>query len=161
MDDVYFMSQAILEAERAFREGEVPVGAVLVREGEIISKGFNVKTIDPTAHAEMRVIREAAARLGGWNLRGCDLYVTLEPCPMCAGAAVAARLRSVVFGARDPRAGAVGSLYDIPRDTRLNHRCRVRGGVLKESCAELLIRYFEKRRKKLKTENGAAHEVKA
>ncbi|MDR1874748.1 MAG: nucleoside deaminase [Synergistaceae bacterium] len=147
MDDVYFMSQALLEAEGAFLRGDVPVGAVLVREGQIFSRGSNVKTTDPTAHAEIQAIREAAGRMGRWSLEGCDLYVTLEPCAMCAGAAVNARLRSIVFGAWDPRAGAVGSLYDIPRDARLNHRCRVRGGVLANLCADILRKYFERRRK--------------
>jgi tRNA(adenine34) deaminase len=147
MDDIYFMSQALLEAEWAMSRGDVPVGAVLVREGEILARGSNVKTTDPTAHAEMQVIRLGAERMGSWNLRGCDLYVTLEPCPMCAGAGVNARLRDIVFGARDFRAGAAGSLYDIPRDTRLNHRCGVRGGILQERCLELLRAYFRQKRK--------------
>jgi tRNA(adenine34) deaminase len=146
MDDVYFMSQALLEAAEALSRGDVPVGAVLIREGKIFSRGSNVKTTDPTAHAEIQAIRKAAERLEHWNLGGCDLYVTLEPCAMCAGAAINARLRSVIFGARDPRAGAVGSLYDIPRDIRLNHRCRVRGGILAEACADILRKYFERRR---------------
>lgn len=146
MDAVFFMSQALQEAEMAFERGDVPVGAVLVNDGNILARGSNRKTTDPTAHAEMQVLREAAACLGHWNLKGCDLYVTLEPCPMCAGAAVAARLRGIVFGARDPRAGAVGSLYAIPCDTRLNHRCAVRGGVLEARSLELLRSYFQKRR---------------
>jgi tRNA(adenine34) deaminase len=147
MDDIEFMSQALFEAERAMTRGDVPVGAVLVRAGEILARGSNVKTNDPTAHAEIQVIRLGAERLGTWNLRGCDLYVTLEPCPMCAGAGVNARLRGIVFGARDFRAGAAGTLYDIPRDTRLNHRCKVRGGVLEDRCLELLREYFRRRRK--------------
>lgn len=148
MDDLYFMSQALLEAERALARGDVPVGAVLVREGTILATGSNMKTTDPTAHAEIQVIRKAAEDFENWNLRGCDLYVTLEPCAMCAGAAVNARLRRIVFGAEDPRAGAVGTLYDIPRDTRLNHRCEVRGGVLEVPCAEILREYFRRRRGK-------------
>ena len=144
-DEIY-MSQALLEAESAFARGDVPVGAVLVRDGEIIGRGSNVKTTDPTAHAEIRAIREAAKLLGSWNLSGCDLYVTLEPCAMCAGACVNARIRNIVFGARDPKTGATGSLYNIPRDVRLNHRCGVRGGVMEVSCAELLVKYFRLRR---------------
>lgn len=144
--DVYFMLQALREAERAFSRGDVPVGAVLTRDGEILAKGSNIKTFDPTAHAEIQVIRAGAERIGNWNLQNCDLYVTLEPCPMCAGAAVNARIRNIVFGAWDPRCGAVGTLYDIPRDVRLNHRCEVRGGVLKETCSELLREYFRKKR---------------
>jgi tRNA(adenine34) deaminase len=145
--DVYFMSQALAEAEEALSRGDVPVGAVLVGDGEIWARGSNVKTTDPTAHAEIQVIRAGARRIENWNLSRCTLYVTLDPCPMCAGAAVAARLREIVFGAKDPKAGAAGSLYDIPRDTRLNHRCEVRGGVLKERCAALLREYFRRRRK--------------
>ena len=145
MDDFY-MSQALSEARRGMERGDVPVGAVLVKDREILARGSNVKTNDPTAHAEIRVIREAAERLGTWNLSGCDLYVTLEPCPMCAGAVVSSRIRTVIFGARDPRAGAVGSLYDIPRDVRLNHRCKVRSGVMEEMCANILKEYFRLRR---------------
>ena len=142
----HYMSQALAEAERAFARGDVPVGAVLVRDGEIIGRGANVKTTDPTAHAEIQAIRAAAELLGNWNLSGCDLYVTLEPCAMCAGACINARIRNIVFGAKDPKAGASGSLYDIPRDVRLNHRCGVRGGVMEAVCAELLIKYFRLRR---------------
>jgi len=141
-----YMAQAVAEAERAFARGDVPVGAVLVKDGEVLGKGANVKTTDPTAHAEIQAIRMAAESLGSWNLSGCDLYVTLEPCAMCAGACVNARIRNVVFGAKDPKAGASGSLYNIPRDSRLNHRCGVRGGVMEAACAELLIRYFRLRR---------------
>jgi len=144
--DESYMLQALAEAESAFARGDVPVGAVLVREGEIIGRGSNVKTTDPTTHAEMQAIRTAAGLIGSWNLSGCDLYVTLEPCAMCAGACVNARIRNIVFGAKDPKAGASGSLYDIPRDARLNHRCGVRGGVMAAACAELLIKYFRLRR---------------
>ena len=150
MDALYFMSQALLEAEQALRRGDVPVGAVLVLDGEILAGGSNRKTTDPTAHAEIQAIRGAAARIGSWNLKGCDLYVTLEPCPMCAGAAVNARIRSIVFGAKDPKAGAVGSLYNIPLDTRLNHRCEVRGGVLEGQCVGILREYFKLKRAEMK-----------
>ena len=140
------MALALREAREALRRGDVPVGAVVVRDGTVLGRGSNRKTCDPTAHAEVQAIRSAAEALGHWNLGGCDLYVTLEPCPMCAGACVNARLRSLVFGAHDPRAGASGSLFDIPRDTRLNHRCRVRHGILAEMCAALLREYFLSRR---------------
>ncbi|MDR1741201.1 MAG: nucleoside deaminase [Synergistaceae bacterium] len=141
------MLLALAEAEEAFLRGDVPVGAVLVKGGEVVGRGSNVAG-DPTAHAEILAIREGAATLGARNLTDCDLYVTLEPCPMCAGAAVTARLRTIVFGARDPKAGAVGTLYDIPRDGRLNHRCRALGGVLEGRCAEILRRYFMNKRRK-------------
>ncbi|MDR1979962.1 MAG: tRNA adenosine(34) deaminase TadA [Synergistaceae bacterium] len=153
MDDIYFMSQALLAAKTALARQDVPVGAVLVKDGEILARASNVKTVDPTAHAEIQVIRKAAELTGSWNLSGCDLYVTLEPCPMCAGACVTARIRNVVFGARDPKAGAGGSLYNILSDTRLNHRCGVRGGVLEDACSDMLREYFRLRRncKKQKT----------
>ena len=140
------MLQALAEAEKAFLRGDVPVGAVLVKNGEIMGRGSNVKTTDPTAHAEIQAIRMAAEFIGRWDLSGCDLYVTLEPCAMCAGACVNARIRNIIFGAKDPKAGASGSLYDIPRDVRLNHRCGVVGGVMETACAELLIKYFRLRR---------------
>ncbi|MDR2180825.1 MAG: tRNA adenosine(34) deaminase TadA [Synergistaceae bacterium] len=146
MNEAYFMSQAILAARMALARGDVPVGAVLVKDGEILARAANVKTIDPTSHAEIQVIRKAAELMGSWNLKSCDLYVTLEPCPMCAGACVNARVENVIFGARDPKAGAGGSLYNILADTRLNHRCGVRGGVLEDLCSELLIEYFRQRR---------------
>ncbi|MDR1622619.1 MAG: tRNA adenosine(34) deaminase TadA [Synergistaceae bacterium] len=146
MDETFFMSQAIVAAKAALAREDVPVGAVLVKDGEILAGASNVKTTDPTAHAEIQVIRRAAELTGSWNLKGCDLYVTLEPCPMCAGACVSARVRGVIFGARDPKAGAGGSLYNILADTRLNHRCEVRGGVLKDECAALLREYFRRRR---------------
>jgi tRNA(adenine34) deaminase len=146
MDETYFMSQAILAAKTALARQDVPVGAVLVKDGEILARASNVKTIDPTAHAEIQVIRRAAELTGSWNLKDCDLYVTLEPCPMCAGACVSARVQSVTFGAWDPKAGAGGSLYNILADTRLNHRCKVRGGVLKDQCSALLREYFRQRR---------------
>ena len=144
--DREYMSLALAEAESAFSRGDVPVGAVLVKDGSVLGRGANVKTTEPTAHAEIQAIRTAAESIGSWNLSGCDLYVTLEPCAMCAGACVNARVRNIVFGAKDPKAGAAGSLYNIPRDARLNHRCGVRGGVMESCCAELLIKYFRLRR---------------
>ncbi len=147
LDDTFFMRLALTEAERALHRGDVPIGAVVVYGSDVIGVGSNLKSDDPTAHAEIMAIREAASELGHWNLKGCELYVTLEPCPMCAGACVNARLKRVVFGASDPKAGAAGTLYNIPRDSRLNHVCLVQGGVMAAECAELLRNYFIQRRK--------------
>lgn len=141
-----FMKIAIDIAEKAAQRGDVPVGALIVKNGEIISCGANEKSCDPTAHAEILAIREACEKMGTWNLSGCELFVTLEPCPMCAGAIVLSRIKRVVFGCRDPKAGAAGTLYDILRDTRLNHRCEVKSGVLQDECCEILKKYFEARR---------------
>ncbi len=141
------MRAAIAEARRA--GDDVPVGAVVLdRTGQIVGAGRNERerTGDPTAHAEIVAIREAAARLGEWRLTGCSLVVTLEPCTMCAGAAVLARLERVVFGAFDPKAGAAGSLWDVVRDRRLNHRPEVVAGVLAEECGALLTEFFADRR---------------
>lgn len=147
MDDVAAMRLALDEAEAAFREGEVPVGAVLIARGQVLGRGRNrvEATGDPTAHAETVAIREAAAA-GRGSMRDATLYVTMEPCPMCAGAIVLARIPRVVFGCDDPKGGAVRSLYTILSDSRLNHRCRVTGGVEAEAGASLLTRFFEERR---------------
>ena len=148
LNDTAFMRLALDEARLALLRGDVPVGALVVDEnGNILGTGANVKTNDPTAHAEISAIRTAASALGRWNLNGCSLYVTLEPCPMCAGACVSARIRRVVFGASDPKAGAGGTLYNILRDTRLNHRCEIRPGVLSDESLRLLREYFSGRRK--------------
>jgi tRNA(adenine34) deaminase len=141
------MRLALKEARRAV--ADVPVGAiVLAPSGQIIGAGHNERerTGDPTAHAEIVAIRQAAAYVGEWRLSGCTLVVTLEPCTMCAGAAVLARLDRIVFGAFDPKAGAVGSLWDVVRDRRLNHRPEVIGGVLAEECGALLTEFFARRR---------------
>ncbi len=142
------MRAALREAEEAARRDEVPVGAVVVHGGRIIGRGFNQREMlkDPTAHAEMIAITQAAAALEGWRLEGATLYVTLEPCLMCAGAIVNARIGRVVFGALDPRAGACGSLYQIGLDSRLNHRFEVTGGVLAAECAALLQEFFARKR---------------
>lgn len=142
------MRQALSMARRAAKAGEVPVGAVVARGGEVISTGRNRReaTGDPTAHAEVVALRRAAKKLGGWYLHGCTLYVTLEPCPMCAGALMQARLDAVVFGAPDPKAGCCGSLMNLPVDTRFPHRLSVRGGVLEAECAELLKTFFRQKR---------------
>jgi len=126
------MQQALAEAETAARLGEVPIGAVLVHAGTVIGRGYNLRETsnDPTTHAEMVAIRQAAAALGSWRLIDCTLYVTLEPCVMCMGAIILARVPRLVYGCRDPRVGAVGSIYDFSRDDRFNHRVEVTEGVL-------------------------------
>ncbi|WP_345367412.1 tRNA adenosine(34) deaminase TadA [Actinoallomurus liliacearum] len=147
MDEAEAMRLALKEARRA--AADVPVGAVvLAPDGQAIGAGHNERerTGDPTAHAEIVAIRQAAARRGEWRLSGCTLVVTLEPCTMCAGAAVLARLDRIVFGAHDPKAGAVGSLWDVVRDRRLNHRPEVVSGVLADECAALLTEFFTARR---------------
>jgi tRNA(adenine34) deaminase len=138
------MRQAFTEAERAAAQGEVPVGALLVRDGRVIGRGYNAieQLQDPTAHAEMRAIRQGAAHTGSRRLLESTLYVTLEPCAMCAGAIVLARVSRLVFGAFDPKSGACGSLRNLVDDGRLNHRCQLLGGVLEEECAGLLRRFF-------------------
>lgn len=142
--DEHFMRLALREARHAFEDGEVPVGAVIVREGELLASAHNQRERlkDPTAHAEMLAITQAAAGLNSWRLEDCHLYVTLEPCPMCAGAIVQARLPRLVFGASDPKAGACGSLYEIPTDARLNHRVTVVPGVLAIEGGAILSEFF-------------------
>ncbi|MDY6826244.1 MAG: tRNA adenosine(34) deaminase TadA [Bacillota bacterium] len=146
--DEQFMKAAYREADEAGRRGEVPIGAVLVKDGSIIAADHNRREElnDATAHAEILVISKGGSLLGGWRLNECTLYVTLEPCPMCAGAMVQARLGRLVFGAPDPKAGSAGTLYDIARDDRLNHRLQVTAGVLGEECASLLHRFFSEKR---------------
>ena len=150
MDDEHWMREAIAQAHLARSIGEVPIGAVIVRDGEIISAGYNLRETlhDPTAHAEMIAIRKASEKLGAWRLLGCTLYVTLEPCPMCAGAILQARVERVVYGAADPKAGCAGSLMDLLQDSRFNHRLPWRSGVLKEECASLLTDFFRALRAK-------------
>ena len=147
-EDESWMRLALALAEQAFSEEEVPVGAVVVRDGAVLGSGYNRREQrgDPLAHAEMEAIREASQRLGGWRLDGCTLYVTLEPCPMCAGALLQCRMERVVFGARDCKAGCAGTLYQLLRDGRFNHTCAVTDGVLEEACSSILSRFFEKRR---------------
>jgi tRNA(adenine34) deaminase len=148
MDDRYWMRLALAEARRAASLGEVPVGAVVVRGGELLGAGHNRResTGDPLAHAELLALREAAGRVPGWRLLGCTMFVTLEPCAMCAGALVNGRLERLVYGAADPKAGFCGSLGDIPRDPRLNHRLAVEAGVMAEECGELLRDFFRELR---------------
>jgi tRNA(adenine34) deaminase len=144
-----FMRLALAEAEAAFAENEVPVGAVVMHANRVIASAHNQREQlrDPTAHAEMIAITQAAESLGSWRLEGCVLYVTLEPCAMCAGAVLQARIPAVVFGALDPKAGAVGSLYQLLSDRRLNHQCQIVPGVLAESCGAILTRFFEAQRR--------------
>lgn len=145
----YFMRRALAEAEQALAEEEVPIGAVIVRGERVIASAHNQREQlkDPTAHAEMIAITQAAGALGDWRLADCTLYVTLEPCPMCAGAILQARIPVVVYGATDPKAGAVHTLYQLLADPRLNHRAQTVPGVLGEECGSLLTRFFQAQRK--------------
>lgn len=152
--DEIFMKEALAEAKKAMDKGEIPVGAVVVLGGEVIGRGHNLReaTGDPTAHAEMLALREAARAIGHWRLIGCTLYVTLEPCPMCAGAVINGRVDRVCFGAFDPKAGCCGTLYDLTGERKFNHHPDVAGGVLNDECAALLIEFFSKRRAAQKEE---------
>jgi tRNA(adenine34) deaminase len=149
MNDVTFMRAALKEAAKAAAKGEVPVGAVIVRGGRVVSRGSNdpVKSSDPTSHAEIVALRKAARKAGNYRLPDCELYVTVEPCAMCLGALVQARIRRLVFGAHDLKAGAVSSIMKFPFE-RTNHRPEVLGGVLADECARLLRDFFRARRKK-------------
>ena len=146
--DEFFMRLALREAERALEHDDVPIGAVVVREGEVIGAGGNERELrqDPTAHAEIIALREASRATGSWRLLDAVMYVTLEPCAMCAGAIVLARLPRVVYGTTDPKAGAAGSVFDILAEPRLNHRPEVASGLLAEDCAALLRAFFATRR---------------
>ncbi len=150
-NDPYYMAQALDLGRQAALEGDIPVGAVVVdTTGAVIGRGRNRRRIekDPTAHAEIVAIREAALHLKTWNLKGCTLYVTLEPCPMCAGAIVQSRISRLVYGCADPKAGACGSLYNIARDNRLFHRAAITAHVLEEECRKILQKFFLECRKK-------------
>jgi len=142
------MREALVLAAEAAAAGEVPVGAVVVRDGEIVGRGFNrpISSHDPTAHAEIVALRDAATRLGNYRLTGCDLYVTLEPCAMCVGAMVHARIGRVLFGASDPKTGACGSIVDLPAIAHWNHHGVFTGGMLAEECGAVLRRFFAERR---------------
>ena len=148
--DRYYMQLAIESAKIAEDNGDVPIGAVIVRQGEIIGKAYNQREQlqDPTAHAEIIALTQAAAALENWHLNGCTMYVTLEPCPMCAGALVLARIDRLVYGCDDPKTGACGSLYNIVTDDRLNHKLEVTTGVLEEDCRQQLQNFFQRRRNK-------------
>jgi len=151
-DDHYWMGLALREARKAEARGEVPIGAVIVRDGAVIGRGYNLRegSKDPTSHAEMRAIRSAARKSGAWRILDATLYVTLEPCPMCMGAIILARLERVVFGCRDPKAGAAGSLYDLSNDPRLNHRVELAVGVRGEECSSILSSFFARLREQRK-----------
>ena len=151
-DDMQHMRAAIEQAELARATGEVPVGAVLVMDSEIVGRGFNqpISAHDPTAHAEVMALRNAGLHQANYRLPGSTLYVTLEPCVMCCGAIMHARVERVVFGARDPKTGAAGSVIDLFAESRLNHHAQVQGGVLAEECGAMLSRFFAERRVKVK-----------
>lgn len=146
--DVDFMAEALRFARKAYEADEVPVGAVVVRAGKIIARAYNQVELlkDATAHAEMLVLTQAEAAVGDWRLVDCDLYVTKEPCPMCAGALVHTRVRRVIFGCPDVRAGAAGSVINLLQMPALNHRCEITSGVLHDECADLLQNFFRKKR---------------
>ncbi len=148
MSHELYMKEALKEAEKAFSLGEVPIGAVIVREGEVIARGYNLreKLRDATAHAEIVAMRQAGEVLGGWRLLGCTLFVTIEPCPMCAGAMVQARLPKLVYGARDEKGGAAGSIYNLVQEEKFNHRLEMVEGVLAEESRALMQKFFKSRR---------------
>ena len=147
-NDEHFIREALRQAQKAFEASEVPVGAVVVREGKIIGRAHNQVELlnDATAHAEMLALTQAEAAVGDWRLTDCDLYVTKEPCAMCAGAIVHVRLRRLIFGCADPRAGAAGSVINLLQLPSLNHRCEITSGVLENECAAILQDFFRKRR---------------
>ncbi len=149
-DDAYWMGVALREAGKAADRGEVPIGAVVVVDGVVLARGHNLRETrdDPTAHAELVAIRKAAKKIGGWRLVGATLYVTLEPCIMCMGAILLARVARVVYGCRDPKGGAAGSLYDLSADRRLNHRVELAAGVREAECSAILSGFFAELRKR-------------
>lgn len=148
MDEKY-MKEALVEAQKAFDLGEVPIGAVMVQNGEVIGRGYNLRNAakNPLRHAEIDCIHQAAGVVGDWRLEDCTLYVTVEPCPMCAGAIVQARIPRVVFGTRNKKAGCAGSILDILNEPRFNHQVTVSEGVLQEECAEMMRTFFKRFRK--------------
>lgn len=150
--DEYFLRQALKEAKKAEVKGEVPVGAVVVSDGCIVGRGHNLSITakDPSAHAEIVALRKASRKLNNYRLAGCTMYVTVEPCHMCAGAMVWARLKEAVFGAYDDKAGACGSVFNIVDNKKLNHRLKMRGGVLEEECRSLMQNFFKQRRRAAK-----------
>lgn len=151
--DLYYMKEALLEGEKALAEGEVPIGAVMVRNGEIIARGHNMRNTakNPLRHAEIDVINEAAGIVGDWRLEDCTLYVTLEPCQMCAGAIVQARIPEVMIGCMNPKAGCAGSIYNLLQEPAFNHQVSLFKGVLEEECSQMLKDFFRSLRTRLKT----------
>src|SRR6266404_5114022 len=148
LGDEYFMREALRQAKKAYQAGEVPVGAIVVRAGRIIGRAHNQIELlkDATAHAEMLALTQAEAAVGDWRLLDCDLYVTKEPCAMCAGAIVHVRLRRLIFGCADPRSGAAGSVMNLLQQTAFNHQCEITAGVLEKECATILREFFQKQR---------------
>ncbi|WP_201262101.1 tRNA adenosine(34) deaminase TadA [Lysinibacillus parviboronicapiens] len=159
--DRTFMRSALEEAKKAAMLGEVPIGAVLVYDGEIIARAHNLRetTQNATTHAELMVIQEACEKIGSWRLEETTLYVTLEPCPMCAGAILQSRVPRVVYGARDMKAGCVDSLYRLLNDARFNHECEVTEGILAEECGQILTEFFRALRERKKAEKKARKEI--
>lgn len=153
-NDEYYMKEALKAAQDAYDAGEVPIGAVIVHNGEIIGRGFNIRNTEgnPLCHAEIIAINEAAHFMGDWRIEECTMYVTVEPCPMCAGAIVQARIPRVVYGAKNPKAGCAGSVLDVLNEPKLNHQVDVTEGVLKEECAAMMKEFFKRFRKKEKKE---------
>lgn len=149
MQHEIFMRLALAEAKKAADWGEVPIGAVVVHDGQVISRGHNMRETwkDPTAHAEIIALREASRILGGWRLTGCKLYVTLEPCPMCAGASILSRVDEVIFGAKEPKFGAAGSIVNLVETDQFNHCPQLTSGILEEECGMILKEFFRQRRK--------------
>ena len=159
----FFMREALKEAQKAYDQAEVPIGAVVVLNGEIIGRGHNLreKEQDATLHAEIKAIRQANQHLGSWRLEACELFVTLEPCPMCSGAMILARMKKVIFGAFDPKAGTAGTFMNLLQDSRFNHQVEVEQGVLEEECQEILRSFFKglrERNKKRKQEAKQAQQ---
>jgi len=155
-DDNYWMARALFQARKAECLAEVPIGAIIVKDGTIFGRGFNQRESkkDPSAHAEMIAIRQAARRLGAWRLTGTTMYVTLEPCPMCMGAILLARIDRVVFGCFDPKGGAAGSLYNLSNDPRFNHQVELASGVMQTECSAILSSFFRSLRKEKKVLRG-------
>jgi len=149
LSDEHWMRQALKLAQQAAEQDEVPVGAIIVHKNKIIASAFNQREqlADPTAHAEMIAITQAASHLNSWRLLDCSMFVTLEPCPMCAGAILQSRIPRIVYGALDPKAGAVVSLFQLLNDPRLNHRCETLSGVLADECGRILTEFFDRKRK--------------
>lgn len=148
MNEETLMKKALIEAQKALKKLEAPIGAIIVKDGKIIARGHNLRESeqDSTLHAEMIAIRKACKKLGSWRLDGCDIYITLEPCPMCAGAIIQSRIKNVYFGAYDPKAGAAGSVINILQNPSFNHICNVTGGILEDECAGLLKNFFRELR---------------
>ncbi|PRX26431.1 tRNA(adenine34) deaminase [Orenia metallireducens] len=149
MNKEYYMQEALKEAKKAFDKEEVPIGAVIVKDNKIIARAHNLKEElqDATAHAEVLAIRQAAQKLGGWRLNGCTLYVTIEPCPMCAGALVQSRVDALVYGATDPKGGAAGTLFNLVDSNLLNHKLAIEYGVLEDKCRQIMKDFFKSLRR--------------